>query len=100
MAQIELVRNDTLPNFGGTVDFDLTGYTVELHIDFPTALIKTADPSTGNDYNFTFDTDDLSAPVGTYAFEIQFTNVAGQDITYKKDNNGKKLKLKLVDEIA
>ena len=103
-AQIELVRNDTLPNFGGTVDFDLTGYTVELHINFPTVLTKTGTvsdcTSSLSNYNFTFLTNDLSAAVGTYEFEIQFDDNSGGIKTYKKDSNGDKLKVKLVDEIA
>lgn len=103
-AQIELVRNDTLPNFGGTVDFDLTGYTVTLHINFPTVLVKTGVVSgctaESSNYDFTFISTDLTAVVGTYAFEIQFDNGAGGIITYKDDSNGKALKLKLVDEIA
>lgn len=103
-AQIELVRNDTLPNFGGTVDFDLTGYTVTLHIGFPTVLVKTGTvsscTSTSSNYAFTFGATDLSAVVGTYAFEIQFDDGADGIITHKEDSDGKALKLKLVDEIA
>jgi len=103
-AQIELVRNDTLPNFGGTVDYDLTGYTVTLHIDFPTVITKTAvisdTSSTSSAYDFTFNATDLSADAGTYAFEIQFDNGSGGIVTYKEDSNGKALTLKLKDEIA
>ena len=103
-AQIELVRNDTLPNFGGTVDFDLTGYTVTLHIGFPTVLVKTGAVSSctaaSSKYDFTFGATDLSAVVGTYAFEIQFDDGAGGVKTYKEDSDGKTLKIKLVDEIA
>ena len=103
-AQIELVRNDTLPNFTGTVDFDLTGYTVTLHVDFPTTLVKTGVVSsctaTSSNYAFTFAVTDLSAVVGTYEFEIQFDDGSDGILTYKEDSNGKTLKLKLVDEIA
>ena len=103
-AQVELVQNDTLPNFGGTVDFDLTGYTVELHIGFPTPLVKTGTifncTPTSSEYAFTFVTGDLDAPVGTYTFEIQFDNNSGGIITYKEDDNEKQLKLKLREEIA
>ena len=103
-AQIELVRNDTLPNFGGTVDFDLTGYTVTLHIDFPSILVKTAvisDTSpTSSKYDFTFETGDLTSPKGTYDFELQFYDGGNGIITYKEDEKGAKLKLKLKDEIA
>ena len=103
-TQITLVRNDTLPNFGGTVDFDLTGYTVTLHIGFPTALvlIGTVSDCTAetSNYEFTFAPTDLSAIVGIYFFEIQFDDGASGIITYKEDSDGKALKLKLVDEIA
>ncbi len=102
--QVELVRNDTLPNFGGTVDFDLTGYTVTLHIKFPTVLVKTGTvsdcTSTSSSYDFIFGLTDLSQVVGTYEFEIQFDDGSDGIITYKKDENGKTLKLKLKDEIA
>ena len=101
---IELVRNDTLPNFSGTVDYDLTGYTVTLHIGFPTTLIKTAAisncTSTSSDYAFTFVDGDLSAEIGPYDFELQFDDGSGGIITYKKDSNGELLKLKLLSEIA
>ncbi|MCK5679954.1 hypothetical protein KAI46_03990 [bacterium] len=104
IAQIELVRNDTLPNFGGTVDFDLTGYTVTLHIGFPTVLIKTGTvsscTSTSSNYDFTFAPTDLSAVAGIYDIEIQFDDGAGGVITYKKDSRDKLLKLNLLDEIV
>lgn len=103
-AQIELVRNDTLPNFGGTVDFDLSGYIVTLHIDFATPLIKTATIlTTGaseSTFEFEFETGDLSAVIGTYGFEIQFDDDLGGIITYKEDDAGKILKVKLKEEIA
>lgn len=103
-AQIELVRNDTLPNFGGSVDFDLTGYVVQLHIDFAVPLIKTGVVSnctaSSSDYDFTFVTGDLDETPGTYQFELQFDNGNGGIITYKEDGSGNKLKVKLKDEIA
>ncbi len=104
MAQIELVRNDTLPNFGGTVDFDLTGYVVTLHLKFPTVLVKVGvtsnETATSSDYDFTFVTGDLDVVIGTYDFEIQFDNDSGGIITYKEDERGKQLKVKIKEEIA
>lgn len=103
-AQIELVQNDTLPEFGGTVDFDLTDYTVELHIDFATPLVKTGTvsncTSTSSDYNFSFDPGDLDVKAGTYKFEIQFDNGSDGIITYQEDSDGKQLKVKIKEEIA
>ena len=105
-AQIKLTRNDTLPKFGGEVDFDLTGYIVTLHIKFPAVLTKTATILTTSEssstFEFVFETGDLSAVVGTYDFEIQFDDGADPAgiITYYEDENEDQLKLKLRDEIA
>ena len=104
-AQIEMVRNDTRPNFSGAVDFDLTGYTVTLHIGFNPVLIKTGTiltaGATESTYEFEFVTGDLVDDAGVdYLFEIQFDDNAGGIITYKKDKLEKLLKLRLLEEIA
>jgi len=103
-AQIEMVKNDTLPNFGGTVDFDLTGYTVTLHIGFTPVLIKTGvvsdASSSSSKYDFTFVEGDLDVDSGTYSFEIQFDNGSDGIVTYQEDSDGETLKVKIKDEIA
>jgi hypothetical protein len=103
-AQIEMVKKDTRPNFTGTVDFNLSGYTVTLHINFPTVLIKTgAILTTSEDestYAFDFIPGDLDVALGTYDFEVSFDDGDDGIITYSKDSGGKQLKLKIRKEIA
>jgi len=103
-AQVELTRNDTLPNIGGTVSYDLTGYTITLHINFAIPLVKTATILTAtiteSTFEFVFAAGDLSATAGTYGFELQFDDGFGGIITHKKDIMERLLKFKLLDEIS
>jgi len=102
--QIELVRNDTLPKIGGSVEYDLSGYTVTLHINFPTVLVKTATilttSLTESTFEFEFIVGDLDAAVNVYKFELSFDNGSGGIVTYQEDTTNAKLKLKLKEEIA
>ena len=103
-AQIELVRNDTLPVFGGTVDFDLTGYTVTVHFQFPIVLEKNATiltaAASASTFEVVFIVGDLDVAVGTYSFEVQFDDGSAGIITYQEDDDGKTLKVKIKEEIA
>ena len=103
-AQIKMTRNDTRPNFTGTVDFDLTGYTITLHLKFSTVLIKTGTilttSETKSTYTFVFVTGDLDVAAGTYDFEVQFDDGSDGIITYSEDDDEGKLKLKIREEIA
>lgn len=101
---IELVQNDTRPDFIGRVEFDLSGYEVEMHIAFQPVLIKaatilTTDPSEST-FKIEFATGDLDVPVGTYKWELQFDDGDNGITTYKKDSNGEILKFKILEEIA
>jgi len=101
---IELVQNDTRPKITGSVGFDLSGYTVTLHIAFSTVLIKTATilttGSTESTFEVVFVAGDLDVVVGKYAWELQFDDGSDGIVTYKKDADGDSLKLKILEEIA
>jgi len=105
--ELGYIENDTLPPLRGTLTEDdgtpvnLTGCTVNLHINYNPVLIKTASIVNAIDgiWLVEWETGDLKA--GRWFFEIQVTDSNGDIRTWRKEpSTDKYLTMVIEREIA
>lgn len=104
MSDLKLTVGDTAPTLTGTVNADLTGATIAIHI------LRAADdsvinrtgtivtPATGA-WSLPLVTGDLSVP-GVYYLEVQATFAGGAIQTFREDANGRRTQFKVANQIA
>jgi len=80
---VNYVEGDTKPDLvGRLVDVDISGFTIELHIDFPTPLVKTAtiDDAENGEFSISWEPTDLVK--GRYKAQIEVTDADGKIETF------------------
>lgn len=103
--RLYFVGGDTNPNIEGVykdaegTPIPIAGYTIKLHIKYPTILVKIADLTTpaNGEFEFTWEAGDLIA--GVYDAEIEVTDDTGKIITAHKNSEGKRFQLVIDKEI-
>lgn len=85
---LELTTGDTAPTLTGTVNADLTGATIAIHILKPDGTVinraGTIVSPSGGTWSLAFINGDLSAS-GTYLVEVEVTFSGGAKQTFRKD---------------
>jgi hypothetical protein len=105
-VEIELVEGDTLPLLTGVVTKDdgtpediANGWSIELHIDYPTPLVKAATIPIGTVGYFEFGWQSGDLIPGLWPAEIQITSPIGIE-TYQRTTDDEILKLRISPQIA
>lgn len=106
--QIRFVAGDTLPNLRGTLTeddgltpVDLTAGSVALHIGYDPPLIKAATITTPASGVWLVSWQPSDLREGTYNYEIQVTDAAGDVRTWNQHSaSGKPLQMVISGEVA
>lgn len=107
MTMLTLIQNDTGPLLTGTVNADLTGATVEVHVKRPAPLAPLVKTPTITDaangaWSISWAPGDLAVGGGrVYYVEVQATFSIGGPQTFQIDEQtGGRTCFKVADEIA
>jgi len=99
LRRLYFVEGDTLPEIEGVYKdadgnvVDITGYTINLNIQYPTVKTIEATLTTPASGEFKFEWSSGDLITGTYNAEIEVIDASGDVITAQKNSDGKKFQL-------